>query len=106
MLFGLVFAGAAAGGEAIIVGAPIKWSGWVLLALLYVAVGPAVIAYRSWGLGVAQAGPEIAAFFSNLTPLFAAVLSAAVLGEAPQPFHGVAFLLIVGGIIVTARRKT
>ena len=106
MMFGLVFAGAAAGAEVLVVGEPIKWSGWVLLALLYVAVGPAIIAYRSWGLGVAQAGPEIAAFFSNLTPLFAAVLSAAVLGEAPQPYHGVAFALIVGGIVVSARRKS
>ncbi len=106
MMFGLVFAGAAAGAEALVVGEPIKWSGWVLLALLYVAVGPAILAYRSWGLGVAQAGPEIAAFFSNLTPLFAAVLSAAVLGEAPQPYHGVAFALIVGGIVVSARRKS
>ncbi len=106
MMFGLVFAGAAAGAEVLVVGEPIKWSGWVLLALLYVAVGPAIIAYRSWGLGVAQAGPEIAAFFSNLTPLFAAVLSAAVLGEAPQPYHSVAFALIVGGIVVSARRKS
>ncbi|MFZ9678362.1 MAG: DMT family transporter, partial [Quisquiliibacterium sp.] len=106
MMFGLVFAGAAAGAEVLVVGEPIKWSGWVLLALLYVAVGPAIIAYRSWGLGVAQAGPEIAAFFSNLTPLFAAVLSAAVLGEAPQLYHGVAFALIVGGIVVSARRKS
>jgi drug/metabolite transporter (DMT)-like permease len=106
MMFGLVFAGAAAGAEVLVVGEPIKWSGWVLLALLYVAVGPAILAYRSWGLGVAQAGPEIAAFFSNLTPLFAAVLSAAVLGEAPQPYHGVAFALIVGGIVVSARRKS
>ena len=106
MMFGLVFAGAAAGAEVLVVGEPIKWSGWVLLAFLYVAVGPAIIAYRSWGLGVAQAGPEIAAFFSNLTPLFAAVLSAAVLGEAPQLYHGVAFALIVGGIVVSARRKS
>ncbi|MEK9774604.1 MAG: DMT family transporter, partial [Quisquiliibacterium sp.] len=105
MLFGLVFAGTAAGAEAIIVQAPVKWSAWVLLAMLYVAVGPAVIAYRSWGLGVAQAGPEIAAFFSNLTPLFAALLSAAVLGEAPQPFHGVAFALIVGGIVASTPRR-
>ena len=104
-LFGIVFAGAAAGAEAVVVGEPIHWSPWVLLALLYVAIGPAIIAYRSWGLGVAQAGPEIAAFFSNLTPLIAAVLSAAVLGEAPQLYHGVAFVLIVAGIIVSSRRR-
>ena len=47
--------------------------------------GPAILAYRCWGLGVQRVGPNIAGFFSNLTPLFAALLSAAFLGELPQP---------------------
>lgn len=83
----------------------IEW-GWPLaLALAYVAIGPAVIAYRSWGLGVQRVGPTIAGFFSNLTPLFAAVMSAAFLGEPPQPYHALAFLLIVGGIVVSSRQS-
>jgi drug/metabolite transporter (DMT)-like permease len=75
-------------------------------ALLYVAVGPALIAFRCWGAGVQRAGPSTAAFFSNLTPLFAALLSAAFLGELPQAYHGIAFLLIVGGIVVSSRRPS
>ena len=43
-------------------------------------------------------------FFINLTPLFAAVLSAAFLGERPQLYHAVAFAFIVGGIVVSSRR--
>ena len=72
-------------------------------ALVYVAVGPSLIAYRCWGLGVAEAGPAMAAFFGNLTPVFAALLSAALLGEWPQWFHGAAFLLIAAGILVSSR---
>jgi drug/metabolite transporter (DMT)-like permease len=71
--------------------------------LLYVSLGASVAAYRCWGLGVAEGGPTLAAFFNNLTPLFAAVLSAWVLGEAPQTYHALAFGLIVGGIVVSAR---
>ena len=82
----------------------IDWSWKVALALLYVAVGPAIIAFRCWGAGVQRAGPSTAAFFSNLTPLFAALLSVAFLGELPQAYHGIAFLLIVGGIVVSSRR--
>ena len=67
-------------------------------------MGPAVVAYRCWGVGVERAGPAVAGFFVNLTPLFAALLSAAFLGETPQPFHAVAFALIVGGIVVSSRR--
>ncbi|MCB2034998.1 MAG: EamA family transporter, partial [Ottowia sp.] len=59
---------------------------------------------RCWGLGVQRAGPALAGFFSNLTPLFAAVLSAAFLGEPPRLFHAVAFALIVAGIVVSSRR--
>ena len=82
----------------------IAW-GWPLVAaLLFIAIGPALVAYRCWGIGVQRAGPAVAGFFSNLTPLFAALLSAAFLGEAPSGYHAVAFALIVGGIVVSSRR--
>jgi len=78
---------------------------WPLaVALLFIAGGPAVLAYRSWGAGVARAGPTVAGFFANLTPLFAAVLSGLFLGETPHLYHGLAFALIVGGIWVSSRR--
>ena len=76
---------------------------WPLAAALaYIAVGPALLAYRAWGAGVSRAGPAVAGFFANLTPLFTALLSAAFLGEMPHLFHVMAFALIVGGILVTA----
>ncbi len=103
--FGLLGAGAAAAGEVALGAAPVQWNGWVLAALLYVAVGPSIIAYRCWALGVTRGGPALAAFFGNLTPVFAALMSAAVLGEAPQWFHAVAFALIVAGIVVSSRRR-
>ena len=68
------------------------------------AIFPAILAYRCWGLGVQRAGAAMAGFFSNLTPLFAAVFSVAFLGELPHWYHGAAFALIVAGIVVSARR--
>ncbi|GAB4559693.1 MAG: DMT family transporter [Rhizobacter sp.] len=106
VLFGAVWAGAAAGVEAVVAPAPIHWSPWVLLALAYVAIGPSVLAYRFWGMGVATVGPAIAAFFNNLTPVFAAVMSAAWLGEVPRWYHVVAFGLIAAGIVVTSRPRS
>jgi len=107
MVFGLGWSVALAGGEWALTSAStsgISW-GWPLAAaLLYVALGPALLAYRCWGLGVQRAGPAIAGFFSNLTPLFAAVLSAAFLGELPQLYHAAAFMLIAGGIVVSSRK--
>jgi drug/metabolite transporter (DMT)-like permease len=99
-LFGLLGAGAASAGELALTSAGVQWNGWVVAALLYVAIGPSIIAYRCWGLGVVRGGPALAAFFGNLTPLFAALLSAAVLGEPPHLYHVLAFALIVAGIVV------
>ena len=77
----------------------------VCLLILYVAIGPSLIAYRCWGLGVAKAGPTVAAFFTNFIPLFTAILSTVILGESPQGFHGLAFLLIVIGIGLSVTLK-
>ena len=103
-LFGLLAASLFTAGEQLAGAAPIRWSAGVVAALLYVSLGASIVAYRCWGLGVAQGGPAMASFFNNLTPLFAAVLSALVLGEAPQAYHAIGFVLIVGGIMVSMRR--
>lgn len=104
IVFGLGWSGLFAGSEWALTDAHIHWSWPLAAALLYVAAGPALLAYRCWGVGVQRVGPAITGFFSNLTPLFAALLSAAFLGELPHLYHGLAFLLIVGGIVVSARR--
>lgn len=102
--FGLSWSGLFTTGEWVWGNAYVFW-GWPLaIALAYVALCPSLLAYRCWGLGVQQAGPNIAGFFANLTPLFAAVMSALVLGDLPQTFHAAAFALIVGGIVVSSRR--
>jgi drug/metabolite transporter (DMT)-like permease len=78
---------------------------WTGSLILFVAVGPSLVAYRCWGMGVSGAGPTVAAFFANFIPLFTAILSAAMLGEPPQLFHGVAFALIVAGIWVSSSQS-
>lgn len=108
--FGLGWAGVMTGGEWLwptLSGQtpPTLTWGWPLVAALaYVAIGPSLLAYRCWGAGVSRVGPAVAGFFNNLTPLFAAVMSALVLGEAPRPYHAAGFVLIVGGILVSSRR--
>ena len=101
--YGTLWAGAGAGVEFALTGQPVRWSSAVFAALAYVAIGPSVVAYFCWGAGVTAVGPAIAAFFANLTPVFAALLSAALLGEGPQWFHVAAFASIAAGIVVTSR---
>ena len=103
VMYGVLWSGALAAIEWSAAPRHIDWSPTVLAVLAFVAIGPAVTAFRCWGAGVQRAGPGISAFFINLTPLFTALLSAAFLGELPQLYHVAAFGLIVGGIVVSAR---
>lgn len=109
VLFGLAWAGGAAGLEALLgvlpsaqvppVSTPALWA-----AVLFLGLGPSVVAYRCWGVGIAAVGPATASFFSNLTPLFTALMSALLLGDPPRLYHGIAFACIVGGIALSSRR--
>ena len=104
VIYGVLWSGAFSAVEWTLGAGPVAWSWPVLAGLLYVAVGPAIVAFRCWGAGVQRAGPSVGAFFVNLTPLFTAIMSAAFLGEAPHGYHIAAFALIVGGIVLSARR--
>ena len=104
IVFGLMGALVCSSVEWTLTDTTLVW-GWPLAAALaFIALGPAVIAYRSWGAGVALAGPAAAGFFINLTPLFAAVLSSAFLKEPPELFHVASFVLIVFGIVLSSKR--
>jgi drug/metabolite transporter (DMT)-like permease len=106
VLFGLIWAGACTALEAWWRGpiGPSPWpadaSSWA--AMLFIAIGPSIIAYRCWGLGVQAVGPTMAAFFGNLTPVFAALWSAVFLGQHPRWYHPVALVCITAGIALSA----
>jgi drug/metabolite transporter (DMT)-like permease len=102
VVIGCMWSFTAAGMEWQITGQPVVWSTALWWGWVYVAIGPSVLAYWCWGQGVAAMGPAVAAFFANLTPVFAALLSAALLGESPRAYHLLAFSLIVLGIAFSA----
>jgi drug/metabolite transporter (DMT)-like permease len=104
VIYGLLWSALFTGVEWAVEVHAIAWSGKLAAALVFVAAGPAVLAYALWGAGIRRAGPGIGAFFVNLTPLFAALLSSAFLGELPHAYHALAFALIVAGIVVSSRR--
>jgi drug/metabolite transporter (DMT)-like permease len=104
MVFGLGWSSLFTAGEWVFTPAHVDW-GWPLAAaLVYVALGPSLLAYGTFGAGLQRAGPHVAAHFVNLTPLFTALLSAVFLGELPALFHGLAFGLIILGIALSSAR--
>ena len=81
------------------------WSWLTVFMIIYVIIGPSLIAYRCWGLGVSGAGATVATFFTNLIPLFTAILSTLLLQKPPELFQGVAFALILAGIYLSIQKK-
>lgn len=77
---------------------------WMVLA--YVSVLPSLVAYFCWDRGVSRAGATMPVFFANLTPVFAGLLSAILLGEWPQWYHGVGLLLILAGIGLAGKTRS
>lgn len=80
-----------------------QWS--TLAVVAWIATGPSLLAYWCWDRGISRAGPVLPMFFLNLTPLFAALMSAALIGEPPRLFHGAAFGLILAGIALSQRGR-
>lgn len=104
LFYGVLWSGLFASMEIAVTDWSMSLNATVIFAVLYVAIGPGVIAYRCWGAAVQRVGPSTAGIFFNLTPMFAAVMSALVLGDSPKLYHGLAFCLIAGGIYISTRR--
>lgn len=83
--------------------APIEWTSSTIGFVCYVAVVPALLGYLCWQQAVARTGSQLPMFFLNLTPVFAAMMSIALLGEFPYPYHLVGLALIVSGIFMANR---
>jgi len=75
-----------------------------LLTLVYVALFPSIIAYLCFNRGVQIIGPNRAAPFFHLVPVFGTIMSIVFLGERPQLFHFVGFALVLTGVFVASRR--
>lgn len=82
---------------------PTQWTERNALIFLYVALFPALLAYFCWDRAVAKVGAQLPVFFSNLTPVFAALMSIAWLGETLHVYHGVGMALILLGIRFASR---
>lgn len=77
------------------------WGG--LLALAFVALGPAFVAQLTFMRGVELIGPGRAGVFVNLVPVFGAIMAVGILGEPFAAYHVLALLLVVGGIAIAQR---
>lgn len=75
-----------------------SWKGWLLL--LYVAIFPSLLSQLFFMRAIELIGAGRAGLFTNLMPLFGASFAMLILGEALAPYHVVALVLVLGGILL------
>ncbi len=82
------------------------WDGPAIATIAYVMVLPSLVSYLFYNRGVELIGPNRAAPFYHLIPIFGSALAILFLGERPHPYHAAGYALVLVGIIVaTASAK-
>ncbi|WP_316159074.1 MULTISPECIES: DMT family transporter [unclassified Bradyrhizobium] len=74
-----------------------------IATLGYVVVFASTLAYLFFNRGISLIGPNRAAPFLHLVPLFGSVLAILLLGEELRPFHLMGYALVIAGVIIASR---
>lgn len=67
-------------------------------AMIYTGVISSVVGFVTWNRGVELIGSARAGVFLNLIPLLTVLLAVLLLGERVQLYHGIACVLVFGGL--------
>lgn len=81
------------------------WDFTTLWALGYAVLFPSIIGYLCLNRGIVLIGPNRAAPFIHLTPVFGSAMAILFLSERLEVFHIVGYALVLGGITIAARRQ-
>ncbi len=73
------------------------------LAIVYLGIFPAAIAYVVWNYVFSRTTASIATSFMYLNPIVATIIAWLWLGEVPSIIAGVGGLIALGGVIVTSK---
>jgi len=81
-------------------GPPLVFNALTLASFAYVSVFASVLAYLFFNRGIELIGPNRAAPFFHLMPVFGSALAILVLGEQPHLYHAVGYALVLTGVVI------
>jgi drug/metabolite transporter (DMT)-like permease len=87
-------------------GFTLKFDTVTITTVIYVVVFPSALAYLFFNRGIALIGPNRAAPFFHLMPVFGSAMAILLLGEQPRLFHLVGYLLVLAGIVIASRQTS
>ena len=77
-----------------------------LATLIYVVIFPSTLAYLFFNRGIALIGPNRAAPFFHLVPVFGSAMAILLLGEELRPFHVIGYALVLAGVVIASRQES
>jgi drug/metabolite transporter (DMT)-like permease len=86
------------------IGETLTFDTLTVLTLIFVVIFPSTLAYLFFNRGIELIGPNRAAPFFHLVPVFGSVMAIVLLGEKPELFHLVGYVLVLAGIFTASRR--
>jgi drug/metabolite transporter (DMT)-like permease len=87
-------------------GATLKFDSLTLATLAYVLIFPSTLAYLFFNRGLALIGPNRAAPFFHLVPMFGSAMAILLLGEQLRLFHLTGYALVLVGVVIASRRAS
>src|SRR6187551_1055488 len=85
-------------------GATLKFDAISMATLAYSVIFPSTLAYLFFNRGLALIGPNRAAPFFHLVPVFGSAMAILLLGEQLQLFHLTGYALVLVGVVIASRR--
>ncbi|MGY8677391.1 DMT family transporter [Bradyrhizobium sp. UFLA05-153] len=82
----------------------LKLDATTLATFAYILIFPSTLAYLFFNRGVALIGPNRAAPFFHLVPVFGSAMAILLLGERLQLFHLVGYALVLAGVVIASRQ--
>ena len=87
-------------------GVTLKFDLISMATLAYVVIFPSTLAYTFFNRGLALIGPNRAAPFFHLVPVFGSAMAILLLGEQLRLFHLVGYALVLAGVVIASRRAS
>jgi drug/metabolite transporter (DMT)-like permease len=87
-------------------GVRLKFDAISIITLVYVVIFPSTLAYLFFNRGIAMIGPNRAAPFFHLVPVFGSVMAILLLGEQPRLFHLAGYIMVLAGVVIASRKAS
>jgi drug/metabolite transporter (DMT)-like permease len=87
-------------------GARLKYDALTVATLIYVVIFSSTLAYLFFNRGIALIGPNRAAPFLHLVPVFGSAMAILLLGEQLRLYHLVGYALVLAGVVTASRQAS